>query len=88
VTSIALRDPATGSIVECAIDGLSPDDLASFPLDEEICAQIARDIAPCLPEEFLAAYVRHVGEVEAGLQILTGWLEHKARELLGDYYLP
>jgi hypothetical protein len=83
VTSITLCDPATGTLVECAIGGMTPDDLAAFPLDDQVCAEIARDVAPCLPEEFLAAYVQRVGVVTGGLHILGVWLERKAREILG-----
>ena len=83
MTSITLCDPDTGEFLECAIDGLTPDDLAAFPLDEAVCAEIAHDVAPCLPEEFLAAYVQRVGVVKAGAHILGAWLERKSREYLG-----
>lgn len=83
MTSITLCDPDTGEFFECPIDGLTPEDLAEFPLDDHVCAEIARDVAPCLPEEFLAAYVQRVGVVKAGAHILGAWLERKAREYLG-----
>jgi len=83
MTCITLRDPISGVLVDCAIDGLTPEDLASFPLDDAICAEIARDVAPCLPEEFLAAYVQRVGVATASLHILGAWLDRKARECLG-----
>jgi hypothetical protein len=81
MTTITLLNPATGELIDCAFDGLTADDLASFPLDEAVCAEIARDVAPCLPEEFLVAYVQRVGIVKAGMHILGSWLEHKASEL-------
>jgi hypothetical protein len=88
MTSITLRDPDTGDLMDCAIDGLTSDDLAAFPLDEQVCSDIARDIAPCLPEEFLAAYVARVGVATAGMHILRGWLERKAREYFGPDFWP
>ena len=89
MTSITLRDPATGDLLDCAIDGLTHDELAAFPLDEQVCAEIAREFAPCLPEEFVAAYVSKVGPAKAGLHILGAWLERKARECLGmDLWPP
>jgi len=81
MTSITLCDPETGELVECPVTGLTVDDLAAFPLDEQVCAEIARDVAPCLPEEFLVAYVQRVGAVKAGMHILGAWMERKAREL-------
>jgi len=83
MTRITLRDPASGYLMDCAIDGLTHDDLAALPLDEQICAEIAKEIAPCLPAEFLAAYVARVGVVGAGLDILRAWLDHKTREYFG-----
>jgi len=83
MTSITLRDPVSGRFVDCTIDGLTPEDLASFPLDDTVCAEIARDVAPCLPEEFLAAYVQRVGVATASVHILGAWLDRKARECLG-----
>ena len=84
MTSITLRDPVSGALMDFAIDGLSPDELASFPLDDSVCAEIAKDLAPCLPEEFLAAYVQRVGVATASLHVLAAWLERKARECFGD----
>ena len=83
MTRITLRDPASGDLMDCAIDGLTHDELAALPLDEIICAEIAREIAPCLPEEFLAAYVARVGVLGAGLDILSAWLDQKTREYFG-----
>jgi len=83
MTSITLRDPISGMLVDCAIDGLTPEDLASFPLDDAVCAEIARDVAPCLPEEFLAAYVQRVGVATASVHILGAWLDRKTRQCLG-----
>ncbi len=43
---------------------------------------VAAEVAPCLPEEFLAAYVIRVGVVKAGLHILGSWLDETARDWL------
>jgi hypothetical protein len=88
MTTIALLDPATSELVDCAFDGITADDLASFPLDEAVCAEIARDVAPCLPEEFLVAYVQRVGVVTAGIHILAAWLDRKASELNQTLWPP
>jgi len=76
---IAVIDPATGQWVECNIDGLTHAELEALPLDDEICDEVARAIAPCLPEEFLAAYVIRVGVVRAGGGILGAWIADRAR---------
>ena len=70
MTRIAVVNPATGELVECNIDGLTQVDLEALPLNELICDEVAREFAPCLPEEFLAAYVARVGAVMAGINIL------------------
>jgi hypothetical protein len=88
MTTITLLDPATGELIACPFDGITADDLASFPLDEAVCAEIARDVAPCLPEEFLVAYVQRVGAVKAGMHILAAWLERKASELSEAVWPP
>jgi len=61
-------------MVERDITGLTSAELESFPLDESICDEIARAIAPCLPEEFLAAYVRRVGAITGGTAIFGAQL--------------
>jgi hypothetical protein len=79
MTKIAVINPATGAWVECSIDGLTHTELAALPLDDQICEEVARDVAPCLPEEFLAAYVIRVGVVRAGASILGAWIQDRAR---------
>jgi hypothetical protein len=54
-----------------------------FPLDDQICEEVAREAAPCLPEEFLAAYVIRVGVVRAGATILGAWMGDHARRWAG-----
>jgi hypothetical protein len=67
---IVIKHPWSGEMVERDISGLTPAELEAYPLDEGICDEIARAIAPCLPEEFLFAYVERVGAVTAGVMIL------------------
>jgi hypothetical protein len=76
---IAVINPTTGRLVECRIDGLTHAELEALPLDDQICDEVAREVAPCLPEEFLAAYVIRVGVVRARVTILGAWLEDRAR---------
>src|SRR5437879_9598811 len=66
---IVVKNPWSGEMVERDISGLTPAELESYPLDEGICDEIARAIAPCLPEEFLAAYVKRVGAITASIVI-------------------
>lgn len=73
VTKIAMTHPATGEVVVCRTDSLTYAELEALPLDEQVCADVARDIAPCLPEEFLAAYVIRVGVITAGIGVLGAW---------------
>ena len=88
MTKIAMTHPATGEVVECRIDGLTHAELEALPLDEQVCADIARDIAPCLPEEFLAAYVLRVGVARAGISVLGAWLESRARDWMAVNVAP
>ena len=83
-----MTHPATGEVVECRIDGLTHAELEALPLDEQVCADIARDIAPCLPEEFLAAYVLRVGVARAGISVLGAWLESRARDWMAVNVAP
>jgi len=53
MTKIAVISPMTGRLVECRIDGLTHAELEALPLDDQICEEVAREVAPCLPEEFL-----------------------------------
>jgi len=71
---IVIKNPWSGEIVERDITGLTPAELESYPLDEAICDEIAQAIAPCLPEEFLAAYVKRVGAITAGIAIFGAQL--------------
>jgi hypothetical protein len=63
------------------IGGLTPEELQALPLDDLVCKEVAVAIAPCLPEEFLAAYVIRVGVVEAGNTIIGAWIQNRARAL-------
>jgi len=69
IRKVIVRNPWSGRFVERDIAGLTSAELESYPLDERVCDEIARAIAPCLPEEFLAAYVGRVGAIKAGLAI-------------------
>jgi hypothetical protein len=71
---IVIKNPWSGEMVERDISGLTPAELEAYPLDEGVCDEIARAIAPCLPEEFLAAYVKRVGAIAAGVVIFGAQL--------------
>ena len=70
MTKIAIVNPATGELIECNVDGLTQAELEALPLNARIYDELAREIAPCLPEEFLAAYVARAGAVIAGITII------------------
>ena len=72
MTIITLQNPWSGAIIDMDITGLDERTLLSYlkVADEEICEKLNRDLAPCLPEEFLAAYVDRVGMETAGRVIL------------------
>src|SRR5206468_7661008 len=61
--------------------GLTPEELQALPLDERICEEVSAVVAPCPPEESLAAYVIRVGVVEAGQQIIGAWIANRIRAL-------
>ena len=89
MTRIAVVNPTTGQLVEFNIEGLTHAELETLPLDEQICKDVEREVAPCLPEEFLAAYVIQVGAVEAGISVLGSWLESRVRDWVNlDPELP
>jgi len=71
---IVIKNPWSGELVERDIGGLTAAELESYPLDEGICDEIAQALAPCLPEEFLAAYVDRVGAITAGIAIFGAQL--------------
>jgi len=90
-TTIVVQNPQSRSLERYDIEGLTHDELEALPLDERVCEEVASAIAPCLPEEFLAAYVMRVGVVEAGRTIIGNWICDRARELFepGDpSFLP
>jgi hypothetical protein len=82
-TTIVIQNPHTRTLERYEIGGLSPEELQALPLDDRICEEVAASIAPCLPEEFLAAYVIRVGVIEAGRQIIGDWLARRVRSLFG-----
>jgi hypothetical protein len=82
VTIIRICNPETGALVEQDISGLTAEQLQAIPLDEKLCEEIAAEVAPCLPEEFLAAYVVRVGVVEAGRCIVGAWIDQMVRDWL------
>jgi hypothetical protein len=88
MTKIAVVNPTTGQLVECNIEGLTHAELEALALDDQVCDEVAREVAPCLPEEFLAAYVIRVGVVKAGVTVLGAWLERRLREWRLDSELP
>lgn len=70
MTTVTLINPFSGATVKRNITGLSQLALDALPLDEDVCSLLARRIAPCSPEEFLAAYVDEVGSEAAGIVII------------------
>jgi hypothetical protein len=84
LTSVIVQNPFSGLLERLDIGGLTPDELQALPLDERMCEQVAAAVAPCLPEEFLAAYVVRAGVVEAGKAIVGAWLRDRTREMLGS----
>ena len=72
MTSITLTNPWTGRIVERDITGLTQDQLDAYAqvMDDDICNALAREMAPCTPEDYLAAYCERVGPDAAGIVVL------------------
>jgi len=81
MTTIVVQNPRSRVLERYDIAGLTPEELEVLPLDERVCNEVAAARAPCLPEEFLAAYVLRVGVVEAGRQIVGDWFAHRVRAL-------
>jgi hypothetical protein len=67
---IEIANPWTNAYVEHDITDLTQQQLDAYPLDEELCNELAGEMAPCSPAEFLRAYVDRVGGVEAGRVII------------------
>jgi hypothetical protein len=67
---IELVNPWTGALVEMDITEITQVQLDAYPLDEDICNELANKMAPCSPAEFLQAYVDRVGPEEAGIVII------------------
>jgi hypothetical protein len=82
MTTIVVQNPYSRRLERYDIGGLSPDELKALPLDDRVCEEVAAAVAPCLPEEFLAAYVIRVGVVEAGQTIIGAWIARRLRDLL------
>jgi hypothetical protein len=80
-TTIVVQNPYSRKLERYDIGGLTPDELQALPLDERICEEISAAIAPCPPEQFLAAYVVRVGVVDAGQQIIGAWIANRIRVL-------
>jgi hypothetical protein len=80
-TTIVVQNPYSRKLERYDIGGLTPEELQALPLDERICEEISAAIAPCPPEEFLAAYVVRVGVVDAGQQITGRWIANRIRAL-------
>ena len=88
IWKVVVRNPWSGRLVERDIAGLTPSELASYALDDRVCDEIARAIAPCLPEEFLAAYVRRVGAIKAGMAIFGARVDRSALRSGADTFGP
>jgi len=83
-TTIVVQNPYSRKLERYDIGGLTPEELQALPLDERVCAEVSAAVAPCLPEEFLAAYVIRVGVVEAGQQIIGAWIANRVRDLFAS----
>ena len=81
MTTIVVQNPESMRLERYDIAGLTPEELEALPLDERVCADVAAAHAPCLPEEFLAAYVARVGVIEAGRTIIGAWIADRLRDL-------
>ena len=80
-TTIVVQNPHSRKLERYDIGGLTPEELQALPLDERVCEEVTSAVAPCLPEEFLAAYVIRVGVVEAGQQIIGAGIANRVRDL-------
>jgi hypothetical protein len=80
-TTIVVQNPYSRKLERYDIGGLTLEELHALPLDERVCEEVWAAVAPCLPEEFLAAYVVRVGVVEAGRQIIGAWIANRMRDL-------
>ena len=78
-TTIVVQNPYSRKLERYDIGGLTPEELQALPLDDGVCEEVAAAVAPCLPEEFLAAYVIRVGVVEAGQTIIGAWIARRLR---------
>ena len=80
-TTIVVQNPQSRKLERYDIGGLTQEELQSLPLDDRVCEEVAAAVAPCLPEEFLAAYVVRVGVVEAGQTIIGAWIARRLSNL-------
>jgi hypothetical protein len=71
-TTITIANPWTGAIVERDITGLTQHQLDAYAvvMDSEACEAVARELAPCSPEAFLARYTEIVGAQAAGVVVI------------------
>jgi hypothetical protein len=83
-TTIVVQNPYSRKLERYDIGGLTPEELQALPLDERACAEVSAAVAPCLPEEFLAAYVVRVGVIDAGQQIIGAWIANRMRALFAS----
>jgi hypothetical protein len=69
---IRLTNPWTGALVDLDISDLSAHQFDRWValMDDDVCEQIHKEMAPCTPAEFVAAYVDRVGPDAAGRIIL------------------
>ena len=81
MTTIVVQNPHSRKLERYDIGGLTPEELEALPLDDGVCEEVAASVAPCLPEEFLAAYVLRVGVIEAGQTIIGAWIIRRVRTL-------
>ena len=81
MTTIVIQNPHSRKLERYDIRGLTAEELQALQLDERTCEEVSAAVAPCLPEEFLAAYVVRVGVIKAGQQIIGSWIANRLRDL-------
>lgn len=74
MTTITVINPWSGATLHLDITGLTQAALDSYAerMDDDVREALHDALAPCTPEDYLAAYVERVGAVAAGVLLLGG----------------